>query len=250
MVSPTTSSARFQGLDDWLVLLNLSTRASAAAVVDRMARVERVKRLAIIQELSNHAFTQSWVDFVREGLAARGGEVAVVTFTSGESRPLGEVARLALAEHADAVLVLANALDSASLCQQVRKRDPRVPLFGSDWGFTQDAVSHGGSAVEGAIFTQKVNMEDRSPEFLRFRSAYQARFSRPPDFASALSYEAVRLIALGLQLDGTREGLRRSILSMGSFPGLQGPLRVDGRGDVERRQFLMTIREGRFAPAE
>jgi branched-chain amino acid transport system substrate-binding protein len=250
MVSPTTSAARYQGLDDWLVLLNLSTRSSTAAMVERMTRVEKVRRLAIVQDLSNQVFTQAWVDGVRSELTLRGGEVAVVTFSSGEPRPLGEVAALALAERADGILVLANSLDSASLCQQVRKRDGRVPLFGAEWGFTQDAVAHGGRAVEGAVFTQKLNMEDPAPAFLRFRAAYLARFGRPPDFAAALSYEAVLLLAEGLGRDTGRAGLRRAVLSLGSFQGLQGPLKVDRFGDVERGQFIMTIRDGRIVPAE
>jgi branched-chain amino acid transport system substrate-binding protein len=250
MVSPTTSAARYQGLDDWLVLLNLSTRLSAAALVERMVRVEQVKRLAIVQDLSNRVFTQAWHDHVKELLTARGGETVVVTFTSGEARSLGEVAEAALAARADAVLVVANALDSAGLCQQLRKRSGTVPIFGSDWGFTQDAVAHGGRAVEGAIFTQKVNMEDPSPAFVRFKADYQARFSRAPDFAAVLAYEAVTLLAEGLRRDATREGLRRAILSLGSFRGLQGTLRLDGFGDVERRQFVMTIRDGRIVPLE
>jgi branched-chain amino acid transport system substrate-binding protein len=250
MVSPTTSATRYQGQDDWLVLLNLSTQASAAAIVDRMVGYHRVKRLAIIQDLSNLVFTQSWRDFVTLGLTARGGHVEVVTFTSGASQPLGEVAGRALDLHPDAVLVLANALDTASLCQQIRKREATLPLFGSDWGFTQDAVTHGGSAVEGAIFTQKVDMEDQSPAFLRFRDAYQARFSRPPDFAATLAYEAVQLVALGLKRDATRDGLRQAVLEVGTFQGLQGPLTVDRFGDIQRKQFLMTIRQGRFVPAE
>jgi branched-chain amino acid transport system substrate-binding protein len=250
MVSPTTSATKYQGHDDWLVLLNLSNQASAAAIVDRMVGYHRVKRLAIIQDLSNMVFTQSWRDFVTLGLVARGAQVEVVTFTSGGSQPLGEVAGQALAHHPDAVLVLANALDTASLCQQIRKHDTALPLFGSDWGFTQDAVTHGGGAVEGAIFTQKVDMEDQTPSFLRFRAAYQARFSRPPDFAATLAYEAVQLVALGLKRDATREGLRQAVLEVGTFQGLQGPLKVDRFGDIERKQFLMTIRQGRFVPVE
>lgn len=250
MVSPTTSAAKYQGLDDWLVLLNLSTRASTAAIVERMTRVEKVRRLAIVQDLSNKVFTEAWVDGVRAELAMRGGEVVVITFTSGEPRPLGQVAALALGERADGVLVLANSLDSAGLCQQIRKRDGQVPLFGADWGFTQDAVAHGGSAVEGAIFTQKVNVEDQAPTFLRFRERYRARFSRTPDFAAALSYEAVLLIAEGLKRDTSRAGLRQAVLSLGTFQGLQGPLQLDRHGDVERRQYVMTIRDGKIVPAE
>jgi branched-chain amino acid transport system substrate-binding protein len=249
MVSPTTSASKFEGLDDWLVLLNLSSRASSAAIVERMLRVEKVKRLVIVQDLSNKVFTQAWIDGVRAALAGR-AETVIVTFTSGEPRTLGEVAGLALAERPDALLVLANSLDSAGLCQQVRKRDERLPLFGADWGFTIDVVAHGGRAVEGAIFTQKVDVEDRSPRFRRFREAYQARFSRPPDFAAVLSYEAVTLLAEGLKQDTTREGLRRAVLSVGTFQGLQGTLKLDRSGDVERQQFVMTIRDGRIVPAE
>jgi branched-chain amino acid transport system substrate-binding protein len=250
MVSPTTSAARYQGRDDWLVLLNLSTRASTAAVVERMTRVEHVRRLAVLQDLSNEVFTQAWVDGVTAELAARGGQVVVITFTSGEARPLGEAAALALAAKPDGILLLSNSLDSAGLAQQVRKLDPRIPLFGSDWGFTQDVVAHGGRAVEGVVFTQKVNVEDQSPRFSRFRDAYLARFSRPPDFAAALAYEAVQLLAEGLRRDATREGLRAALLSLGTFDGLQGPLELDGFGDVQRRQFVMTIRDGRIVPAE
>jgi branched-chain amino acid transport system substrate-binding protein len=250
MVSPTTSAAKYQGLDDWLVLLNLSTRSSTAALVERMVRVEKVKRLAVLQDLSNKVFTQAWVDGVADELTRRGGELRVVTFTSGEKRPLGEIAEAALAEKADGLLVLANSLDSAGLCQQVRKRDLRLPLFGSDWGFTQDAVVHGGQAVEGALFTQKVNTEDQSPTYRRFRDAYQARYSRAPDFAAALSYEAVQLLAEGLRRDATREGVRAAVLSIGTFQGLQGTLKLDRFGDVERKQFVMTVRDGRIVPAE
>jgi branched-chain amino acid transport system substrate-binding protein len=250
MVSPTTSAAKYQGLDDWLVLLNLSTKASTVAIVERMVRVEKVRRLAVLQDLSNKVFTQAWVDGVTSELTRQGGEVALVPFTSGESRSFGEIADLALAQKPDAVLILANALDSASLCQQVRKRDQRLPLFGSDWGFTQDAVAQGGQAVEGAIFTQKVNVEDQSPGFRRFRDAYQARFGRAPDFAAALAYESVGLIAEGLRRDASREGLRRAILALGTFQGLQGTLKIDRFGDVERHQFLMIVRGGRIVPVE
>lgn len=250
MVSPTTSAARFQGQDDWLVLLYLSTRASTVAIVERMTRVEKVRRLAVVQDLSNLAFTQAWVDGVREELGRRGGEVVAIPFTSGEARPLGDVAEQALAARADGLLLLANSLDTAGLCQQVRKRGATLPIFGADWGFTKDAVAHGGRAVEGAVFTVKMDVDDEAPAFGRFRQAYQARFGSAPDFAAALSWEAVMLLAEGLRRDATREGLRRAVLGLGTFQGLSGPLPIDRFGDVERRQLVMTVRGGRMVRAE
>ncbi len=250
MASPTSSASGFQGLDDWLVLLYPSTRRSAAVLVERITKVDRVRRLAVVHDLSNRAFTQSFHDDVRDGLVAAGGEVVSVPFTSGAERSLGEVAGRALAGKPDAVLVVANALDSASLCQQLRRRSATVPFYGSDWGFTQDVVSHGGRAVEGTIFPLKVNLDDRTPTFVRFRDAYQARFSRAPDFAALMAYEAVLLVAEGLRHDTTRAGLRQAILDLGTFHGVQEDFRIDRFGDVERRQFLMTVRHGRIVPLE
>jgi branched-chain amino acid transport system substrate-binding protein len=250
LVSPTTSASTFQGLDDWLVMVYPSTRSAVAMLVDRMLKVERIRRLAVVYDLSNRAFSEAWLAHAREGLAPAGAEVVAVPFTSGEEPSMGDVAARALAPRPDAVLVVANSLDTASVCQQVRKRSARVPLFGSDWGFTQDAVSHGGKAVEGAIFTLKVNMQEATPDFVRFRGAYQARFGRPPDFASLMAFEAVLLVAEGLRRDTSREGLRRALLSLGTFQGLQEQVRIDRFGDMERRQFLMTVRDGRIVPLE
>ncbi len=244
LVSPTSSAMKFHGLDDWLVTLFPSTRRSADLLIDRITRVDKVRRLAVVYDLSNLAYTQSWYDRVQEVLTAAGSAVHPVTFTSGAEPSLGEVAGRALAGRPDAVLVIANAFDSASICQQLRKRDAAVRLYGTDWGFTHDAIAHGGRALEGAIFTLKVDMENRTPKFVRFKEAYRARFSRAPDFAAVFSYEAILLLAEGLRRDATREGVRRAILGLGTFHGLQEDFHVDATGDVDRPQLLMTIRDG------
>ena len=248
LVSPTTSASTFQGRDDWLIMLYPSTRSSTAMLVERLAAVDGVRRLAVIYDLSNRAFTESWHDLVKAGLEARGGQVLAVPFTSGEDRSMGELAERALAARPEGVLVVANALDSASLCQQLRKRSAAVRLYGTDWGFTQDGVAQGGRAVDGAIFTLKVDLEDRTPTFQRFRNAYQVRFGRVPDFAAMLGYEAVQVVAAGLRRDASREGLRAAILGLGTVNGLQEDFRIDRFGDVGRRQFLMTVRDGRIVP--
>lgn len=250
MVSPTSSAAKFYGLDDWLITLFPSTRRSADLLLERLTRGDKVRRLAVIFDLSNLAFTQSWYDRVHEVLTAAGREVRPVAFTSGAGSSLGEVAGRALAGKPDGVLVIANALDSASLCQQLRKRDATVRLYGTDWGFTHDAIAHGGRALEGAVFTLNIDLEDRTPGFVRFKDAYRARFSRAPDFAAVLSYEAVLLLAEGLRRDATREGVRRAILGLGTFHGLQEDFHVDATGDVDRPQLLMTVRDGRVVRPE
>ena len=251
MLSPTVSSSAFVGLDDWFVMLHPSTAESARALAGYLLRTGPIRRVTVFYDLSNRAYTQSWHDHFSAALASGGGRIArSVPFTSGEVPSYEALVVKALEEPTDAVLVVANALDSATICQQVRKASRTLPLLGTEWGFTHDILAHGGAAVDGAVFVQKVDLGDASPRYLRFREAYAARFNRPVDFAAILSYESVEVLAEALRRDASREGVRRAILGIGTFHGLQGDLRIDRYGDVQRRHLVTTLRDGRMSVLE
>lgn len=250
MVSPTASAASFRGKDDGFITLFPSNADLAQALAEHVGSRAGLRRVAILVDQSNLAYSGSWAerfaaDFTRLG----GAVVATIPFTSGAGTPLGAKAELALADRPEAVLVVANALDTAALCQQLRKRSATVQLLGTDWGFTRDALTHGASAVEGARFTQAVDVDGHSPRLAAFREAYLARYSRPVDFAAVVAYEAVQVVAAGLRRTPGRQGLKEAILATGSFPGLQDDFTIDRFGDAQRRGRIMTVRDGRVVAA-
>lgn len=251
MVSPTVSSSRFVGLDDWLVMLYPSTAESAMSLADYIARAKAARRVSVIWDQSNAAYATALAEAFQVEHRARGGAIVrALPYTSGQVASFADLAAEALREETDGVLVVANAVDSATLCQQLRKLSASVRLFGADWGFTADVLAHGGAAVEGAVFTQKVDVEDTSPAYVAFKQAYTARYHRPVDFAAVLAWDAAQVVAEGLRRDATREGLRRAVLEIGTFHGLQGDFRIDKFGDVQRRHLVTTIRDGRMTAVE
>lgn len=250
MISPTVSSPDFSGRDDWftrvMVANDVSARRLALAAVERA----RVRRVAVIQDATNASYCRTYAAAFRQVLEARGGTVVGFTFASQGGASFSALAEDVLRSGADGVAVIANALDTAAMFQQLRKRSATVKLLGSDWGFSQEILAQGGEATEGALFPQAVNLVDASPRFRRFLDAYDARFHRPADFAAVVSYEAVQLLAAGLRRDATRSGIRRAVLELGTFQGLQGPIRLDRFGDVDRRVYLFTVDHGRMVPLE
>lgn len=245
MVSPTVSATTFQGRDDWFVMLYPSNAVSARTLVAHVAAEGKARRVAVLQDLSNALFATTWLEAFRGEVAAKGGAVQrVVSFTSGAAPSWGTLAAEALEDGPDAVLLIANAFDTAALAQQLAKRAPGVQLLGTDWGFTSDAVANGGAAVEGALFTLKVDVTSQAPRLVAFRRGYQERFGRAPDFAAVLAAEAVGVIADGLGRARTREALREAILGR-SYEGLIGPIAVDRNGDAQREVFIMSVRDGR-----
>jgi branched-chain amino acid transport system substrate-binding protein len=250
MVSPTASASAFRGRDDWLVMLYPSTAEAAHVLAEHLSRTRAPRALGVVWDRSNAAFSGSWKGHFQEEARRRGWTLREHAFTSGQVESWAAIARAQLAApRVDGVLVVANALDTAALAQQLRKLG-EVPLYGTDWGFTPEVLAHGGQAIEGARFTHKVNPEDRSPRFLRFQDAYRARFNRPVDFAAVFSWEAVMVLAEGLRRDPTREGVRRAVLEARVFPGLQGDFTIDPNGDVARRHYVLEVRGGRMAVVE
>jgi branched-chain amino acid transport system substrate-binding protein len=250
MVSPTVSSSAFRGKDDWFVMLHPSTAESAARMADWLARHGAPRRIAAIYDLSNLAYSRSWTDHFTLEEERRGAAVTPVPFTSGQVPQWSALAAQALAARPDAVLIVANALDSAALAQQLRKAQPGVRLLGTEWGFTHDVLAQGGAAVEGAVFIQKVDVTSTVPAYVRFRQAYEARFKRPVDFAAILSYEAAQLLGVALARDATRDGVRRAVLSAGTFHGLQADYSIDAFGDSRRPHHVMTVRGGAMVRLE
>jgi branched-chain amino acid transport system substrate-binding protein len=249
MVSPTVSSSAFLEKDDWFVMLHPSTTESGKVLADHVSSHHLARKITVVYDLSNRTYTQAWYDAFKAGLDGLGRTVRPLPFTAGQVSSWGAMAEQALAGGADGVAIVANALDTAAFCQQVRLRSA-VPIFGAEWGFTHDALVSGGRAVEGAIFVMKVDLADDSPRFVGFKQAYLERFGRPVDFASVMAYEALQVLAEALRRDPTREGVRREVLSLGSFEGLQGPVRIDAFGDGKRRHYVVTVRDGRVVPAE
>jgi len=251
MVSPTASAATFRGKDDGFITLFPSSAELARALAGHVVTRGGLRRVAVLLDRSNRAFSDTWGEAFGAELVRLGASVAAtVPFTSGAATPLGALAEQALATRPEAVLVVANALDTAALCQQLRKRSATVRLLGTDWGFTRDALIHGASAVEGALFTQAVDVDGRSPRLAAFRAAYQARFGRPVDFAAVVSWEAVQVLAEGLRRDPARGGLKRAILAAANFQGLQDDFTIDRFGDARRSGRIMTVRDGRVVSAE
>lgn len=250
MVSPTVSSAAFEGKDDWFVMMQSSTTGSARMLSAYLVSHRIARSVSVVYDLSNLSYTKAWYDTFHAAFEGAGRTVRPVTFTSGRVRSMRDLAASALSGGADAVLIIANALDTAALAQQLRLLSSAVPLLGAEWGFTNDVVVNGGRAVEGAVFTQKVNLADETPRFQVFRRGYEARYSRSVDFAAVFAYETVKLLGAALEQDATREGVRAAVLRLGAFEGLQGTVRINEHGDAERRPYVMTIRGGRVVPVE
>jgi branched-chain amino acid transport system substrate-binding protein len=161
-----------------------------------------------------------------------------------------EPVRELLAAKPDTILIISNAIDSALICQQIRKLDTRVGIVMSEWASTERFIELGGKATNGVCVSQFLNRNDTSDRYQKFLATYRKRFRQEPGFAGVAGYDAalVALDALSTRKPGMT--LRETILRTGKFQGLQQQINIDRFGDADRKTFVTRISNGKFETME
>jgi len=86
-----------------------------------------------------------------------------------------------------------------------------------------------GKAVEGIYSSQFIDMNNKKPEF-----------------AGVASYDATNVILDAQDKNTEKVSLGTTILSIGTFSGLQGSLRFSPSQDADRPSYITAILNGKF----
>ncbi|HKJ05175.1 MAG TPA: ABC transporter substrate-binding protein [Geopsychrobacteraceae bacterium] len=250
MIGPTATSEELTGIDDYFYRIVASTSNNSTHHANHLQIEMGLSHLSIISDTSNAAFVDSYLHDFKTNFEKRGGHIdRNETFRTGAKHSLYDVAQRAIHSETDAVLIIANAMDTAILCQQIKKINPDITIATSEWSATEKLIELGGRAVEGILFHQFFNRESSEPSYLAFRDTYLKRFGNEPGFAAVVGYDStkVALVALDSREEKT---LKESLARLSSFPGVQGPITFDRFGDTDRETYLSTIKNGKFVILE
>ena len=132
-------------------------------------------------------------------------------------------------------------MDSALLCQQIRKVDNNIKITLADWGATERLLELGGKAVEGVTVVQTFDRESPNPRYQAFRKLYLERYNREPGFPGVYAHDATQVILDALRAQRKGESLKETVLSIRQFDGLQGKYSFDDFGDVKRSNASISI---------
>ncbi|MBC8414181.1 MAG: ABC transporter substrate-binding protein [Nitrospira sp.] len=247
MLSPTTSTNELTEKDDYFFRLYPASAISAKKLALHAYNEMKTKSITVLYDMKNKAHTESWYLSFKDYYEAAGGSIAAAeTYVSGSDVKFIDIARKIAATDTAGVFIIANAIDTAMLCQQLIKINWNRPIITSEWSATEELLEFGGKTVEGIHFYHTYDNQDDSPDFLRFRRAFKDRFGYDAGFASAHAYDSARVIIASLRKNADPSKLRETITDTGIFMGLQGELNFNRYGDIDRKHILMTIHNGKF----
>ena len=247
-VSPTAITQKLSGQDDFFFRVTSITREFASLNAQYHIKTKDMVRIVAVYDDGNHSFCENWLEHFKSVFSEGGGEIlATLTYTSGEDTSFASIAPDLLAPDPDGILIIANSVDCAMLCQQIRKNDKQVPITLADWGATERLLELGGKAVEGVTVIQTFDRKNTNPRYQNFRREYIKSYQREPGFPGVYAWDAIQVILTALKTQKEGQSLKETILSIGRFDGLQGEFSFDSYGDVERsKASISVVKNGKF----
>lgn len=251
-VSPTATTEALSGKDDYFFRVTSTTldyaTKSARYQIDRAG----ARRIAAVYDRGNRSFCENWLENFEGVFTAAGGAlVATINFKSDEPPTFLEIAHKLLTSRPDCVMIIANSMDSALLCHQIRKIDEQMPIMLADWGGTERLLELGGKSVEGVTVVQTFDRNSQAPSYQSFREAYIERYQREPGFPGVHTHDAVQVVLATLRRQKRGEGFKKALLAIEQFDGLQGNFSLDEFGDTKRGyETISVVRNNRFVVLE
>jgi branched-chain amino acid transport system substrate-binding protein len=250
LVAPTATTNKLSNKDDYFLRSIGDASFYGRAAARWHFQKQGVRSVALILDMANADYTESWGLPYAEEFTSMGGKVTLVErFKSTDNPNHQAIAAKLIASKPEMVLTVASSVDSALIAQRVRGLQPAVRLAGAGWASTERLIELGGSAVEGMLFEQYFDRFDPSPKFQGFMQAYRERFKAEPGFGALLAYDAANMVIAGLK-SGDGKPLKEAILALKRFDGAQNALTLNGFGDADRGVYFGVVKNGAFAKPE
>ena len=103
--------------------------------------------------------------------------------------------------------------------------------------------------MEGMLIVGGIDSNDHSPAFISFKEKYIEKFDENPTFSSVYSYETALALFKALEMgpDLTPANIKKNIISIENFEGLQSTYEIDKYGDNTRKYMIFKIKNGELA---
>jgi ABC-type branched-subunit amino acid transport system substrate-binding protein/predicted negative regulator of RcsB-dependent stress response len=151
----------------------------------------------------------------------------------------------------DAVFVPGRSIEVALIAAQLVFHDIKVPLLGTNGWNSPDFVRLADRTVDGGVFVDGFFIDSPLASVQDFVERYQRRFQISPTLFAAQAYEAARLVLEAIRKGAASgEAVRDYLALQQDLPTLAGPAGFDAGGTLNRRVFVIQVKQGRFVQVE
>lgn len=187
-------------------------------------------------------FTQSIRRMKEADLKKYGKSETVKSVKNG--RP---IVRILYTPGFDAVFLPGNFDQVAQLAPQLAFYDVRVPLLGTNTWNSPNLTTLAGRSLDGSTFVDGFFLESPDQNVREFVDRYRKKYQADPSPFAAQSYDATRVVIEAIRKGATSgKAMHDQLSEAQEFPTLTGPASFTPSGALNRRLYVIHVKNGRL----
>ena len=247
MVSPSSTNVAVTKKGDYIFRVCFVDSYQGKALATFARRNLKAATAALLVDAKSD-YSVGLAEAFRQAFTGFGGRVvADLKYAEGDSDFSAQLTAIRPSKP-DIVVVPGYYTDAGLIARQARGLGIEAALLGADGWDSPKLTEIGGSAVEGAYFSNHYSVEDPSPAVRAFVDDYRRAYGADPDSIAALSYDAARLIADAMRRAGSTEGkrVRDALAATQDFPGVTGRITMDADRNPVKPAVILKVQGGKF----
>lgn len=247
LVTPASTSPRVTQAGDAIFRVCFTDEFQGEVIATFARRRLGLTRAALLVDSTAPYSVGLGECFSRTFTALGGAVIASQKYSSADTDFRGQLTAIRAARP-DALFLPGYYVAAGLVAKQARDLGLRATIIGGDGFEAPQLLEIGGDALEGAYYSTHFAVESTDPVSRGFVGAFRAKYNAVPNSLSALTYDAVRLVADAIARAGTTErgALRLALSRTRGFAGATGTMSIDARRDAAKDVAIITVRNGRL----
>ena len=230
----------------WVFRCRPNDTFSSRVIADFGVNKLKLKKWAIVH--STDAFGSGGQKALTEALKAHGVEPVLTQGYTNNSQDFTPVVLAIKKSGADVIgTYMTNSQDLGIFAKQLRQLGVTATWIGSPSIVTDTAMKLASEALHGTYGIADFN-PDANPEAKIFAAAYRAKYHLEPDVYSSWAYDAMYVIAAGINTAKSTkpDDIRKAILGLKNWKGVEGIYNFDENGDGLRGYNIVKNVDGKI----
>jgi branched-chain amino acid transport system substrate-binding protein len=228
--------------------LHLSDRDQVERIVQYAVETDKFSKIGVLYDTSDYGIGGR--DIAIKALGKRNLQPAVVEgWKQTDADFSSQIVKLK-GSGAQGVIIWGTVEGAVRIVQQMRSLGlDKVQVYGGGGLVSQKYIDLGGTAVEGTIATWAY-VDSNKGRARDLAQKYEQRFKRKLDVFVAQGYDALHILARGIEQGGEdRTKIQQAIRGI-KYQGAVGDVTFDPNGQNVRKIFIARVENGKFTLAQ
>ncbi|MEO7597550.1 MAG: ABC transporter substrate-binding protein [Opitutus sp.] len=210
-----------------------------------------LKRAALLID-STSPYSVGLAEYFTKTFTALGGEIVSSQKYSGAETDFRAQLTAIRGANPDAIFLPGYYVAAGLVAQQARQLGLKTTLLGGDGFEAPQLLEIGGDALEGVYYSTHFASENTSAASRAFVQAFKAKHGTTPNGLSALTYDAIKLVADAITRAGTTEkgALVAALAATKDFAGVTGRTTINAQRDADKDAAIITVKNGKLTFVE